>query len=180
MRRLSYFGRLNYDFEGKYLAEFVFREDGSYVFPKGSQFGFFPGISLGWRVSEENFWKNNVHVINDLKIRGSWGQTGNDRIDPYQFAANYGYNGTYTFNQNVVANTTSQVRTPNPDITWEVANQSNIGFDLQMLKNKISISADYFYNVRSNILWWKNASVPASCGLEPASTKLCESIQPGI
>ncbi|HXS55460.1 MAG TPA: TonB-dependent receptor [Hanamia sp.] len=163
--RLSYFGRLNYDFEGKYLAEFVFREDGSYVFPKGSQFGFFPGISLGWRISEENFWKNNVHVINDLKIRGSWGQTGNDRIYPYQFAANYGYNGTYTFNQNVVANTTSQVRTPNPNITWEVANQSNIGFDLQMLKSKIFISADYFYNVRSNILWWKNASVPATAGL---------------
>ncbi len=163
--RLSYFGRLNYDYEGKYLAEFVFREDGSYVFPKGSQFGFFPGVSLGWRVSEENFWKNNVHLINDLKIRGSWGQTGNDRINPYQFAANYSYNGTYTFNQNVVANTTNQVRTPNPNITWEVANQSNVGFDLQMLKNKISISADYFYNVRSNILWWKNASVPGTAGL---------------
>ncbi|HEY8660851.1 MAG TPA: TonB-dependent receptor [Hanamia sp.] len=163
--RLSYFGRFNYDYAGKYLAEFVFREDGSYVFPPGSQYGFFPGISLGWRVSEENFWKRNVHFINELKIRGSWGQTGNDRIAPYQFAANFGYNGTYTFNQNVVVNTTSQVRTPNPNITWEVANQSNIGFDAQMLDGKISVSADYFYNVRSNILWWKNASVPGSAGL---------------
>ncbi len=163
--RLSYFGRLNYDYEGKYLAEFVFREDGSYVFPPGSQFGFFPGISLGWRVSEEKFWKQNVHFINDLKIRGSWGQTGNDRIAPYQFAANFGYNGTYTFNQNTVANTTSQVRTPNPNITWEVANQSNIGFDAKMLNGKLSVSADYFYNVRSNILWWKNASVPGTAGL---------------
>ncbi|HEY8661753.1 MAG TPA: SusC/RagA family TonB-linked outer membrane protein, partial [Hanamia sp.] len=62
-------------------------------------------------------------------------------------------------------NTTSQVRTPNPNITWEVANQSNIGFDAQMLDNKLSLSADYFYNVRSNILWWKNASVPGSAGL---------------
>lgn len=163
--RLSYFGRLNYDFENKYLAEFVFREDGSYVFPPGSQYGFFPGISLGWRISEENFWKKSVHFINELKIRGSWGQTGNDRIAPYQFAANYGYNGTYTFNQNVVANTTAQVRTPNPNITWEVANQSNIGFDAQILRSKFSVSADYFYNVRSNILWWKNASVPGSAGL---------------
>ncbi|MEJ7678625.1 MAG: hypothetical protein WKG06_12350 [Segetibacter sp.] len=60
--RLSYFGRLNYDFEGKYLAEFVFREDGSYVFPPGSQYGFFPGISLGWRISEENFWKKVFHL----------------------------------------------------------------------------------------------------------------------
>lgn len=163
--RLSYFGRLNYDYQGKYLAEFVFREDGSYVFPVGSQFGFFPGISLGWRVSEEKFWKQNVRFINDLKIRGSWGQTGNDRIAPYQFADNFAYNGNYTFNQNVVVNTTSQVRVPNPNITWEVANQSNIGFDAQLLNNKVSVSADYFYNVRSNILWWKNASIPATAGL---------------
>jgi TonB-linked SusC/RagA family outer membrane protein len=163
--RLSYFGRFNYDYKGKYLAEFVFREDGSYVFPAGSQFGFFPGISLGWRVSEENFWKQNIRFINDLKIRGSWGQTGNDRIAPYQFADNFAYNGNYTFNQNVVVNTTSQVRVPNPNITWEVANQSNIGFDAQLLQNKLSVSADYFYNVRSNILWWKNASIPATAGL---------------
>ena len=163
--RLSYFGRLNYDFEGKYLAEFVFREDGSFIFPAGSQYGFFPGISLGWRISQENFWKNNVPIINELKIRGSWGQTGNDRIDPYQYAANYSYNGTYTFNQNTVVNTTNQIRTPNPDITWEVANQSNIGFDGQMFGGKVSFSADYFYNIRSNILWWKNASVPGSTGL---------------
>lgn len=163
--RLSYFGRLNYDFENKYLAEFVFREDGSYVFPPGSQFGFFPGISLGWRISEENFWKKSIPFINEMKIRGSWGQTGNDRIAPYQFAANFGYNGTYTFNQNVVSNTSAQVRTPNPNITWEVANQSNIGFDAQLMRSKLSISADYFYNVRSNILWWKNASVPRSAGL---------------
>ena len=163
--RLSYFGRLNYDFEGKYLAEFVFREDGSYVFPPGSQYGFFPGISLGWRISEENFWKQNIAFIDELKIRGSWGQTGNDRIAPYQFAANFAYNGTYTFNQNVVFNTSGQVRTPNPNITWEVANQSNIGFDARLLSGKLSVSADYFYNVRSNILWWKNASVPGSAGL---------------
>ena len=163
--RLSYFGRFNYDYEGKYLAEFVFREDGSYVFPPGSQYGFFPGISLGWRISEESFWKDHINFINDFKIRGSWGQTGNDRIAPYQFAANYGYNGTYTFNQNVVFNTTSQVRTPNPNITWEVANQSNIGFDAQLLNKKLDVSVDYFYNTRSNILWWKNASVPATAGL---------------
>ncbi|TKK72074.1 TonB-dependent receptor [Ilyomonas limi] len=163
--RLSYFGRVNYDFEGKYLAEFVFREDGSYVFPPGSQYGFFPGISLGWRISEEKFWKQHIAFINDMKIRGSWGQTGNDRIAPYQFAANFAYNGTYTFNQNVVFNTSAQVRTPNPNITWEVANQSNIGFDARMFSGKLSVSADYFYNVRSNILWWKNASVPGSAGL---------------
>jgi TonB-linked SusC/RagA family outer membrane protein len=163
--RLSYFGRFNYDYEGKYLAEFVFREDGSFIFPEGSQYGFFPGVPLGWRVSQENFWKNNIPVVNELKIRGSWGRTGNDRIAPYQYAANYSYNGTYTFNQNTVVNTTNQIRTPNPNITWEVADQTNIGFDAQMFDGKVSLSADYFYNKRSNILWWKNASVPSSTGL---------------
>ena len=163
--RLSYFGRFNYDYEGKYLAEFVFREDGSFIFPEGSQYGFFPGVSLGWRVSQENFWKNNIPVVNELKIRGSWGRTGNDRIAPYQYAANYSYNGTYTFNQNTVVNTTNQIRTPNPNITWEVADQTNIGFDAQMFDGKVSLSADFFYNKRSNILWWKNASVPSSTGL---------------
>jgi TonB-linked SusC/RagA family outer membrane protein len=163
--RLSYFGRLNYDYKGKYLAEFLFRYDGSYVFPEASRFGFFPGISLGWRISEEDFWKNTLPFINELKIRGSWGQTGNDRIDPYQFAATYGFNGTYILNQNVPVNTSALLRTPNPNITWEVANQSNIGMDGQMFSGKVSFSLDYFYNVRSNILWWKNASVPATAGI---------------
>lgn len=163
--RLSYFGRLNYDYKSKYLAEFVFRYDGSFVFPEDSRFGFFPGISLGWRISQESFWKNSLPFINELKIRGSWGQTGNDRIAPYQYASTYGFGGTYILNSNVPVKSTHLLRTPNPDITWEVANQSNIGLDGQMLDGKITFSGDYFYNVRSNILWWKNATVPATTGL---------------
>ena len=87
---LSYFGRVNYDLNQKYMIEYVWRYDGSYKFPGSKQFGFFPGISAGWRISNENFWKNNITFINDFKIRGSWGQTGNDRIDPYQYLATYG------------------------------------------------------------------------------------------
>lgn len=163
--RLSYFGRLNYAYKNKYLAEFLFRYDGSYVFPKDSRFGFFPGISLGWRISQENFWTNAVPFVNELKVRGSWGQTGNDRIAAYQYAATYGFGGTYILNGNVPVKSTHLLRTPNPDITWEVANQSNIGLDGQMFDGKVTFSGDYFYNVRSNILWWKNASVPATTGL---------------
>ena len=71
--RLNYFGRFNYNYLQKYLAEFVWRYDGSYIFPADRRFGFFPGVSLGWRISEENFWKENISFINNFKIRGSWG-----------------------------------------------------------------------------------------------------------
>lgn len=162
----SYFGRVNYDLSQKYMAEFVWRYDGSYRFPTSKQFGFFPGISAGWRISEENFWKENVAVVNDLKIRGSWGQTGNDRIDEYQYLATYGYLGgrSYVFgaSENKLLNET---KIPNPAVTWEVANQANIGFDALLLDSKLSFSADYFNNLRTQILIKRNASVPNSTGL---------------
>src|SRR5207249_10457048 len=88
--RLSYFGRVNYNYKSKYLAEFVWRYDGSYIFPKDKRFGFFPGVSFGWVVSEENFWKTNVHFLDNFKLRGSWSQTGNDRIKEWQYLALYG------------------------------------------------------------------------------------------
>ena len=173
---LSYFGRVNYDLSKKYLIEFVWRYDGSYKFPKSKRFGFFPGVSAGWRISEEAFWKENVSLINDLKIRGSWGQTGNDRIDEYQYLATYGFdvnkdgkidgsdNRSYVFGSEEKKLLDYQ-KTPNPNVTWEVANQANIGFDALLLNSKLSISADYFNNIRSQILIKRNASVPGSAGL---------------
>ena len=86
---MNYFGRVNYDYKSKYLAEFVWRYDGSYIFPANKRWGFFPGFSLGWQVSEENFWKNNMPFINYFKLRGSWGQTGNDRIANFQYLSTY-------------------------------------------------------------------------------------------
>jgi TonB-dependent starch-binding outer membrane protein SusC len=163
--RLNYFGRVDYSLNSKYMAEFVWRYDGSYIFPENKRFGFFPGVSLGWRISDENFWKNNIAFINSMKIRGSWGQTGNDRIDPYQFMTTYWFNDTYIFNQNDQQKTLSALRIPNSNVTWEVANQSNLGFDAQLLNGRINVTADYFYNLRTDILWWRNASVSASTGL---------------
>jgi TonB-linked SusC/RagA family outer membrane protein len=175
--RMNYFGRVNYDYGQKYLLEFVWRYDGSYMFPKGKQFGFFPGISVGWRVSEENFWKNNIAFVNNFKLRASWGQTGNDRIDEYQYLSSYQYytlgirdNSTdqtpiyYDFNINEQNKILYESRIPNPNVTWEVANQANIGFEA-LLFNRLSVEADYFDNRRSEILWRRNASVPGSAGL---------------
>ena len=164
--RLNYFGRLNYNYLGKYMAEFVFRYDGSYIFPVGKQFGFFPGVSLGWTISEESLWKQNLSFINFFKIRGSWGKTGNDRIDPYQYLSTYGFSSnTYVFDMSVENKMLSESRIPNPNVTWEVANQANIGFDGQLFKGRIEFSFDYFNNLRTNILWARNASVPGSTGL---------------
>lgn len=162
---LSYFGRVNYDLSRKYILEFVWRYDGSYMFPQDKRFGFFPGVSAGWRISEENFWKNNLAFFNDFKIRGSWGQTGNDRIAEYQYLTTYGFsNKTYVFGstENKLLNET---KIPNLNVTWEIANQANIGFDALLFNNTVSVSADYFNNLRSHILIAQNASVPGSTGL---------------
>jgi len=164
--RLNYFGRVNYNFLQKYMAEFVWRYDGSYIFPSDSRFGFFPGFSLGWRISEENFWKNNIPQINYFKLRGAWGQTGNDRVGGYQYLSSYEFGSNYIFNTDTEVKTLSESVVANPDITWEVADQTNIGFDAMLLNNKLSVTFDYFHNLRKNILCYRNASVPASTGLE--------------
>ena len=165
--RVSYFGRLNYRYMEKYLVQFVFREDGSYIFPENHRFGFFPSISVGWIISHENFWKNNIHVINYFKLRASWGQTGNDRIEPYQYMTSYAFDPTrtYVFNQTVEEKILHELNIPNPNVTWEVANQKDVGFDAQLFNGRLTISGDYFRSLRTHILWWRNASVPATTGL---------------
>ncbi|WP_240312827.1 TonB-dependent receptor [Flavihumibacter solisilvae] len=170
--RLNYFGRVNYAFREKYLAEFVWRYDGSYIFPEQNRWGFFPGVSLGWRVSEEPFFANNINFIDNLKIRGSWGQTGNDRILEWQYMTTYAYGNfisspyfPFVTNGSTENQTLYETRIPNLDVTWEKADQANIGFDMTMLSNRLSIEADYFNYKRSNILYPRNASIPASAGL---------------
>ncbi|MBS1947369.1 MAG: TonB-dependent receptor [Bacteroidetes bacterium] len=177
--RLSYFGRANYSYANKYLLEFVGRYDGSYIFAPGHRFGFFPGVSLGWVTSEENFWKDNVKFIDYFKLRASWGQTGNDRVADFQYLTSYLFGSSYYPNSSgyyypfVVnaASALSELQTvyesviANPNITWEVANQSNIGFNASFLNSKLTVEADYFYYKRSNILWPQNATVPSSAGL---------------
>jgi TonB-linked SusC/RagA family outer membrane protein len=178
--RLNYFGRVNYAYKDKYLVEFVWREDGSYNFPANHRWGFFPGVSAGWVVSEENFFKANVHFIDRLKIRGSMGKTGNDKIQvgPYGSPYTFQYLGTYAYGNIVGApylpfvtngsteNVTSyETRVPNPNVTWEVAKQANIGFEASLLNNKLSVEFDYFNYKRSNVLAFRNASVPQSAGI---------------
>lgn len=95
--RQSYFGRIGYDYAGKYMAQFNFRQDGSYIFAAGERWGFFPGISVGWRLSEENFIKNNLSWMNNLKVKASYGQQGNDNVGAFQYLLKYATGRNYVF-----------------------------------------------------------------------------------
>lgn len=167
--RLNYFGRVGYNYKEKYLAEFLWRRDGSYMFPEAKRFGFFPGVTAGWRISEENFFRDNVNFINTLKLRGSWGQLGNDQVyfqgslREYDYLPTYAY-GSYTAGNQVVQ-TLRENGVPNTNLTWEVANNYNLGLEGTLLNNRLTFEFDVFQNHRSQILWRRNASVPQSTGL---------------
>ncbi|MCY7351446.1 MAG: TonB-dependent receptor [Cytophagaceae bacterium] len=161
--RLNYFGRVAYNYKEKYLAEFLWRYDGSDIFPEKTRYGFFPGFLAGWVVSEENFFKNAVPAMNFFKVRGSWGQLGNDQIATYQYLTTYGFR-SYIIG-NAETKTLFETRVPNENITWEVATNANIGVEGQFFNNKINFELDFFSNLRSDILWTRNASVPQSTGL---------------
>ena len=166
--RLSYFGRVNYNYKEKYLAEFLWRYDGSYMFPENDRFGFFPGILLGWRLSEEKFFKP-VTFINNLKLRASWGQMGNDNIifnsvlQEYRYLSTYGFN-SYIVGGNVVK-TLTETGVPNPGYTWEVANNSNVGLEGAALNSRLTFEFDVFNNIRTKILMQNSAVVPSSAGI---------------
>jgi TonB-linked SusC/RagA family outer membrane protein len=173
--RLNYFGRVNYAYKEKYLAEFVWRYQGSYIFPEESRFGFFPGVSVGYKISEENFWKSIQPVVNTLKLRASWGRTGNDQIPEWQYLSIYSLGGiraqpgnaplSFITNGGTENAALYEALVPNAGITWEVANQADVGLDATLLHQKLNITFDYFDYRRSEILWQRNASVPTSTGL---------------
>jgi TonB-linked SusC/RagA family outer membrane protein len=170
--RLNYFGRINYRFTEKYLLEMVWRYDASYIFPEGKRWGFFPGFSAGWVISEENFM-TGVDFIDRLKLRGSYGELGNDRIrsnarlDEFQFLSVFDFGGSYIFNYNVLTTSIYPKSVPNPNITWEVAQNSNIGIEGSLFQGKVSFEFDYFSNIRTQMLIPRFASVPATAGFAP-------------
>lgn len=168
--RLSYFGRVGYNYKERYIAEFLWRSDGSYIFPPDRRFGFFPGVSLAWRISEENFWKNNLSFINNFKLRGSWGRMGAEAYIPgtsnlaeYQYLATASF-GSYILGGKETKSLYERV-VNNPNFTWETANNMDIGFDASLLNNHVSVEFDYFRNKRTNILIDQGNSIPESSGI---------------
>jgi TonB-linked SusC/RagA family outer membrane protein len=165
--RLNYFGRVAYNFKETFLFQFSLRRDGSLRFSKESgRWGTFPSVLAGWRVSSENFWKNNLKFINYFKIRASWGKMGNDAVNPFQYLTSYGFGTGMVFGTSkLYQSSLVQSGMPNPDITWEVANVYNAGFESFWFDNKLQFNAEAFYQRRNDILVKRNASVPTFTGI---------------
>jgi len=154
----NYFGRFNYDFAGKYLAEFLFRYDGSQKFPKEKRYGFFPGVSVGWRMSEEPFMRDNFDFINQLKLRGSYGQIGNDRVAAYQHFQKFTFEDNYYFGGGVYPGVRPGVL-PNPNITWETAEKMDVGLEAMFWNGLLGFEFTTWWEKRRDILATRNVSV---------------------
>lgn len=147
----SVFGRLGYDYKGRYFVEGTFRYDGSSKFAKEYRWGFFPSVSAGWTISEEPWMENWNSEMGMLKIRASYGTLGNQSTGDYQYFTTYDlYSNTYGFNNVGVAGAGFQLGTDN--LKWEVSKTFNVGFDASFFKNSLSIGFDYFNKHTTDIL----------------------------
>ena len=145
-RRESYLGRVSYNYEGKYLLNASFRRDGSSKFPIQNRWGNFPSVGLGWMVSNENFMKN-VRTINSLKLRGSWGRVGNDRINPSEFVTLLSTGLSAVFGDQVVfGSTIAEIKDPN--LKWETTEEIDLGIDFEAMNGHIAGVID-FYNKKT-------------------------------
>ncbi len=156
--------RLNYSYAYKYLLGFSGRYDGHYYFAPGERFAFFPAVSLGWRLSEENFIRNNFSWINDLKLRGSYGKSGNLAGGPFQYLSAYGLTDSYIFGGSQVQGINER-REANRNITWETANKLDVGLEGVLWKGKLSFGMDFFWETRSDMLISPSEIVPAEYGI---------------
>ena len=152
---LSFFGRLQYNYNDTYLFTANLRADGSSKLAPGHRWGYFPSFSAAWRVSQEKFMKN-VSWIDDLKLRGGWGQTGNQSgLGDYSYLALYKINRIQWFGTSGDANavpTRTKSILSNPELTWETTSQTNIGLDLTLLNNRLTFYVDYYYKLTHDLL----------------------------
>ncbi len=168
---LGFVGRLTYGYKRKYLGEINLGYNGSNQFAKGHRYALFPAISAGWVISEEKFWKDNIRFIDFFKIRGSYGEVGNDKLGGQSYLYEHVYNpgnanfGNYNFGTTPQGlNGYTEGRLGNELVTWERAAKSNVGFDMRLLKGALTISADYFRENRRDILL-TNQSLPDVLGI---------------
>lgn len=153
---IGFFGRILYNYDQRYLASVSLRRDGSSRFGKNNKWGWFPAVSLGWRISREAFMRD-IEWLNELKIRGGYGVTGNQDFSNYKSlilmttAGKFWYNGQWI-------NTYQPASNPNPDLQWEKKKEFNIGLDAQMFNSRLSFTFDYYHRTTDNLLY--NYTVP--------------------
>jgi TonB-linked SusC/RagA family outer membrane protein len=149
---LSFFGRLNYTYQDRFLFSVNVRADGASKFAENNRWGYFPAASFAWRMKNESFLKNS-NVINDMKLRIGVGTVGNNRIDDYLFLTSYRNDGAYYYGvngQTVLGSYPGSL--VNPDLKWESTVNRNIGVDMSLLKNRLNISLDYYNNQSKDLL----------------------------
>ena len=181
--RRGIIGRFGYIFDTKYLLEASFRADASYIFPKDKRWGFFPAISAGWRISEEGFFRGNssLDFISNLKLRASFAQVGNDKVNPYQWQDSYVISATSgPFYNNAAQSIAYYDVFPNSNITWETANNYNIGVDADFWNGKLGVELDYFIKDTRDILWSRVRSVPGTFGRKLPNENYASMVNKGI
>ncbi|HET8735470.1 MAG TPA: TonB-dependent receptor [Pricia sp.] len=161
---IGYFGRLSYDFKKKYLMSATFRRDGSSRFLPDNRWGFFPSGSVGWIISEEPFL-NKIDALSNLKLRASYGQTGNNQVGRYDAQGLYSVDSRYNENAGIRA-----VSMPNANLGWETSTQLDIGFDLGLFNNRINIIADYFDKRTEDLIFSK--PLPNTSGFSNVDTNI--------
>ena len=159
--------RVNYNYKQKYLVEFAGRYDATYLYAPGNRSGFFPSASVGWRISEENFFKENIPFIDNLKIRASYGKSGNPVGDAFSYLSSYEITDSYVFGGSdpVQEQGLSEESEPNTDLTWENVKKANLGLDLSAWKGLLGLEFDIYKNKRDNMILAPNAVVPKEYGI---------------
>ncbi len=156
-RLLSYFGRVEYNYQNKYLFSVIVRRDGTSRFGPGNKFGYFPAVSAGWVLSEESFFPSSS-IVDFAKLRASYGITGNDQIGDFRFLSTLTGEAEYVFDGNTLTRGLALGALANPEIQWEQNKQFNMGLDLELLGGRFSVTADYFIKTSEDLL----LAVPAS------------------
>jgi len=159
-------GRINYAYANKYLAEFSFRYDGSYKFDPDKRWGFFPATSLGWRISEEDFFKEALPIFSNFKIRGSYGKVGDEGdFAAYQYLTGYTYpSGNYVLGSSGLSNGAKDKGMPNTNLTWYKSTTANVGFEASLISGLITTEFDYFIRKRDGLLATRQLSLPTTFG----------------
>lgn len=164
--QIGYVYRVGYAYAGKYLLEASGRYDGHYYFAPGKRWGYFPAFSAGWVVSEENFLKSSLTWIDNLKIRGSWGKSGNLAGTAFQYLTGYNLNGNaYAFGPGSMVQGAVVPNEANKNITWEISTKTDIGLEASLWRGLLTVEADYFHEKRTGMLLPPAVSVPVEYGL---------------
>lgn len=163
--QVGYVYRLTYNYNQKYLVEVSGRYDGHYYFAPGKKYGFFPAFSVGWNLSEENFIRNSVSQLDVLKLRASYGESGNLAGGPFQYLSGYSIYSNAAFFNGAPSTGVAEANQGNSQITWEVAKKYDIGIETSLWSGRLTLEADYFYEKRSNMLSTPTVVVPGEYGI---------------